>query len=87
MIGFLQPWALLGLPLVGLPLLLHLMQRRDPPTVEFPAVRYLVQISEEHQRRLRLRHWLLLLVRTLLVLALVLAAAGPATAVLGAATR
>lgn len=74
---FLQPWALLGLPLVAVPLLLHLMQRRDPPTVEFPAVRYLVQVSEEHQRRLRLRHWLLLLVRTLLVLGLVLAAAGP----------
>ena len=87
MIGFLQPWALLGLPLVGLPLLLHLMQRRDPPTVEFPAVRYLVQISEEHQRRLRLRHWLLLLVRTLLVLALVLAAAGPAASVARVATH
>lgn len=77
MIGFLQPWALFALPLVGVPLLLHLIQRRDPPTVEFPAVRYLVQVTEEHQRRLKLRHWLLLLVRTLLVVALVLAAAGP----------
>ena len=38
---------------------------------------YLVQVTEEHQRRLKLRHWLLLLVRTMLVLALVLAAAGP----------
>jgi hypothetical protein len=76
-IGFLHPWVLFGLPLAGLPLLLHLIQRRDPPTVEFPAVRYLVQVTEEHQRRLRLRHWLLLLVRTLLILALVLAAAGP----------
>jgi hypothetical protein len=76
-IAFLQPWALLALPLIGVPLLLHLIQRRDPPTVEFPAVRYLVQVTEEHQRRLKLRHWLLLLVRTLLVLALILAAAGP----------
>jgi len=76
-IGFLHPWVLLGLPLAGLPLLLHLIQRRDPPTVEFPAVRYLVQVTEEHQRRLRLRHWLLLLVRTLLIVALILAAAGP----------
>ncbi|MBK6780059.1 MAG: VWA domain-containing protein [Gemmatimonadetes bacterium] len=87
MIGFLQPWALLGLPLVGLPLLLHLMQRRDPPTVEFPAVRYLVQVTEEHQRRLKLRHWLLLLVRTLLVLAVVLAAAGPAASLARGATH
>jgi hypothetical protein len=53
------------------------MQRRDPPTVEFPAVRYLVQVTQEHQRRLKLRHWLLLLVRTLLIVLLVLAAAGP----------
>ncbi len=76
---FLHPWLLLGLPLVAVPLILHLVQRRDPPIVEFPAVRYLVQVSQEHQRRLKLRHWLLLLVRTLLVLALVLAAAGLVT--------
>jgi hypothetical protein len=76
-IGLLHPWVLLGLPLVAVPLILHLIQRRDPPTVEFPAVRYLVQVTEEHQRRLRLRHWLLLAVRTLLILLLLLAAAAP----------
>ncbi len=77
MIGLLHPWVFLGLPLVAVPLILHLIQRRDPPTIEFPAVRYLVQVTEEHQRRLRLRHWLLLAVRTLLILGLLLAAAGP----------
>jgi hypothetical protein len=76
-IGFLSPWVLAGLPLAALPLVLHLIQRRDPPTVEFPAVRYLVQVTQEHQHRLRLRHWLLLLVRTLLVVAIIVAAAGP----------
>jgi hypothetical protein len=76
-ISFLQPWVLLALPLATLPLLLHLVQRRDPPSVVFPAVRYLRQVSEEHQRRLRLRHLLLLLVRTALILLLVLAAANP----------
>jgi len=75
--GFLTPWVLAALPLAALPLVLHLIQRRDPPTVEFPAVRYLVQVTQEHQRRLKLRHWLLLLVRTLLILGLILAAAGP----------
>ena len=52
-------------------------QRREPPTVVFPAVRYLVATTQEHQRRLRLQNWLLLLLRTLLIIALVLAAAGP----------
>ncbi len=74
---FLHPWLLAGMLAAGVPLLLHLVQRREPPTVVFPAVRYLLDATREHQRRLRIRHWLLLLLRTLLIVALVLAAAGP----------
>ena len=77
MIAFLHPWVLLGLGAASIPLLLHLRQHREPPTVTFPAVRYLLDATRQHERRLRLRHWLLLLLRTLLILALVLAAAGP----------
>jgi hypothetical protein len=77
MIGFLHPWALFGLAAAGIPVLLHLLARREPPTVVFPAVRYLITTTREHQRRLKLQNLLLLLVRTLLVIALVLAAAGP----------
>jgi hypothetical protein len=77
MIGFLHPWMLAALPAVALPLLLHLLARREPPTVPFPAVRYLRTATAEHQRRFRLQHWLLLLLRMLLILALLLAAAGP----------
>ena len=80
MIGFLHPAWLWALPAAGLPLILHLVARRQPPTVPFPAVRYLQQVTRDHQRRLKLQHWLLLLIRTLLVLALVLAAAGPTVA-------
>jgi hypothetical protein len=86
-IGFIHPWVLFGLPLAAVPLILHLVQRRDPPTVEFPAVRYLVQVTQEHQRRLRLRHWLLLLVRTLAILAVILAAAGPSAPLREAASH
>ena len=77
MIGFLHPWALAGLVAAAIPLLLHLLARREPPTVVFPAVRYLITTTREHQRRLKLQHLLLLLLRTLLIVALVLAAAGP----------
>ncbi|CAN5741631.1 hypothetical protein BH24GEM1_BH24GEM1_29160 [soil metagenome] len=77
MIGFLHPWALLGLLAAGIPVLLHLLARREPPTVVFPAVRYLITTTREHQRRLKLQNLLLLVVRTLLIVALVLAAAGP----------
>src|SRR5256885_7485494 len=77
MIGFLHPWALAGLAAAAIPLLLHLLAGREPPTVVFPAVRYLVTTTREHQRRLKLQNWLLLLVRTLLIATIVMAAAGP----------
>jgi hypothetical protein len=76
-IGFSAPWALLGLAAAGIPVLLHLFARREPPTVVFPATRYLAETARAHYRRLTLQHWLLLLIRTLLIVALVLAAAGP----------
>ncbi len=74
---FAAPWALLGLLVAAVPIVLHLVQRREPPERAFPAVRYLEDATRDHRRRLRFRHWLLLVLRTLLVLALVLAAAGP----------
>jgi hypothetical protein len=76
-IGFTAPWALLGLAAAAIPVLLHLFARREPPTVIFPATRYLAETARAHHRRLTLQHWLLLLVRTLLIVALALAAAGP----------
>lgn len=80
MIAFAAPWALLGLVAAALPVLLHLVQRREPPEVAFPAVRYLEDATRDHRRRLRLRHLLLLAVRTLLIVAIVLAAARPTLA-------
>ncbi len=74
---FAAPWALIGLVLAATPILLHLVRRRDPPERAFPAIQYLSDATREHRRRLRLRHWLLLLCRTVLILALVAAAAGP----------
>jgi len=75
--GFLQPLALLALGAATIPALLHLLQRREPPTVPFPAVRYLAEAERRHSRRLKLRHLLLLLLRTALVVTVVLAAARP----------
>jgi hypothetical protein len=84
MIGFLHPWMLAGLVAAGIPILLHLLQRREPPTVVFPAVRYLIAATQEHQRRLKLQNWLLLILRTALIVLLVFAAAGPTVPARGA---
>lgn len=77
MIGFLQPLALFAVSAAAIPMLLHLLGRRLPPTVVFPAVLYLTATEREHSRRLRLRNLLLLLLRTAFIVFLVLAAARP----------
>ncbi len=74
---FLSPLALLGLAAALVPPLLHLFQRRTPPELPFPAVRYLRQTEREAQRQIRLRHLLLMLLRVLGVVLIVLAAARP----------
>ena len=74
---FLHPVALLGLAAAVIPALLHLLERRVPPEAEFPPLRYLSEAERQSARRLRLRHVLLLLLRTGLIVLIVLAAARP----------
>ena len=74
---FLHPWVLLGLAAAAIPTLLHLFERRTPPEAEFPPLRYLSEAERESARRLKLRHLLLLLLRTALIGLVVLAAARP----------
>jgi len=76
-VSFLHPLALLGLAAAAIPALLHLLQRRVPPEVTFPPVRYLSAAERESARRLKLRHLLLLILRTALIAVIVLAAARP----------
>src|SRR3989454_197267 len=59
------------------PALLHLPGRRTPPGVGSPPLRYLRAAEGHSARRLRLRHLLLLILRTALVAVIVLAAGGP----------
>ena len=77
MIAFLQPLALLGLIAASVPPLLHLLARRLPPVVPFPAVRYLSETERKHSRRLKLRNLLLLILRMLLIILIALAASRP----------
>ncbi len=81
---FIHPLALLGLAAAAIPALLHLLQRRVPPELDFPAVRYLSAAERESARRLKLRHLLLLILRTALIIVIVLAAARPLMRVRGA---
>jgi len=56
-----------GAALVGLPILLHLIMRQEPKRLTFPAFRFLKQKRQINQRKIRLRHLLLLLLRMALI--------------------
>src|SRR5438105_4881256 len=58
---------LAGAALVGLPILLHLIMKQEPKRLTFPAFRFLTQKLKTNQRKLRLRHFILLALRMLLI--------------------
>lgn len=75
--AFLAPAFLALAVLAGVPLLVHFLRRRIGTIIEFPAVRYLARMEQEHNRERKLRHRVLLALRMLAVIALALAAARP----------
>ena len=75
--SFAQPWFLLGLLGALIPIIIHLIHRRRPRKQPFPAIELVIQSVQRVERRWRLRRWLLLAARVLLVAALAAAAARP----------
>lgn len=75
--SFAFPAALWALPAAGLPLAIHLLSRRSARRRAFSDLTLLAAIEARARPRSRLREALLLAARTVLILALVLAAAGP----------
>jgi hypothetical protein len=76
--SFLNPLFLFGLAAAAVPILIHLFTRKRPRDVPFPSLEFLVEVNRSEIRRMRLRQWLLLLLRTLAVAALALAMSRPA---------
>jgi hypothetical protein len=74
---FIHGYVLGGLALIGLPVLIHLIMRQKPKILQFPAFRFLRQRHRINQRKIRLRHLLLLALRMALIAALCLALARP----------
>jgi hypothetical protein len=73
--SFIYPLLLGGLVLIGVPILLHLIMRQKPKHLLFPAFRFLLQRHRTNQRKLRLRHLLLLALRLFLIAGICLALA------------
>jgi hypothetical protein len=75
--GFLTPLLLGGIALVAIPVVLHLVMRQQPREMTFPALRFVKQRRDANRRKVKLRHWLLLALRCLLIAGLALALARP----------
>ena len=63
--SFLNPLYLFGLAAAAIPIIIHLFTRRRPREVPFPSLEFLTEVNQSEIRRLRLKQWLLLLLRTL----------------------
>lgn len=63
-----HPIILAGVLLAGLPVVLHLIMKQEPKRLPFPAFRFLKFRQKTNQRKMRLRHLLLLLLRVFLIL-------------------
>lgn len=75
---FLNPLVLIGLVAAAIPILIHLLQLKKLRQVEFSSIKFLKEIQHASAKRVKLRDYLLLLLRTLAIASLVLAFSRPA---------
>jgi len=76
-VNFIYPAFLWALPLVAVPIIIHLLNRRRFQTIDFAAIDFLRRAVKKNRKRLLLEDLILLLLRTLAVLALILGIARP----------
>lgn len=74
---FLNPAVLFGLFAAAIPIVLHFLNLRKLKTIEFSTLAFLKELQKTKIRRIKLKQWLLLLIRVLIILFLVLAFARP----------
>ncbi|MBM4089180.1 MAG: hypothetical protein FJ276_07095, partial [Planctomycetes bacterium] len=74
---FLQPYLLFGLLAAAVPVLIHLIHRRQQLTVPWGAMLLLRGVKRLRRKTTRLRYWLILTLRVLALALLVVAVARP----------
>ena len=75
--SFLQPMLLAALPLVALPIIIHLINQRRYQTVRWAAMMFLLAANRMSRGYARLRQWLIMAARTAAVAGLIFAASRP----------
>ncbi|TNE74404.1 hypothetical protein EP331_01920 [bacterium] len=75
--SFLNPVFIWFIPLVFIPLVIHLLNFRRPEQLAFSSIAFLEELQKTVVRNLKLKEWVLLAIRTLLAAFLLLALAQP----------
>ncbi len=75
--SFLQPFILMALPLIALPVLIHLINQNRHKTIQWAATMFLMQAKRMSRGMARLRYILILLMRMLAIAGLLFALSRP----------
>lgn len=74
---FLNPAVLIGLIAASIPVLIHLFNLRKLKKIEFSTLAFLKELQKNKIRKIKLKQWILLALRVLIILLLVFAFARP----------
>ena len=69
---FLSPSILWGLLAITIPIIIHLISLRHTRDTEFSTLRFIKSLKHETIRHLRIKQWLLVILRTIAILCLIL---------------
>ncbi len=75
---FLNPAVLIGLLAAAIPVIIHLLNLRKLKKIEFSTLAFLKELQKNKIRKIKIKQWLLLVLRILIILLIVLAFARPA---------
>jgi hypothetical protein len=75
--SFLQPWLLVALPLIALPIIIHLVNQRRFQTIQWAAMMFLLAARRMARGYSRLRQWLIMMARMAAIATLVFAVSRP----------
>ncbi len=75
---FLNPAVLIGLIAAAIPVIIHLLNLRKLKKIEFSTLAFLKELQKNKIRKIKIKQWLLLLLRVLIILFIVFAFARPA---------
>ncbi|MBP1683497.1 MAG: hypothetical protein H6Q27_1061, partial [Ignavibacteriaceae bacterium] len=74
---FLNPAVLFGLLAASIPIIIHLLNLRKLKKIDFSTLQFLKELQKNKIRKIKLKQWLLLALRVLIIFAIVTAFARP----------